>query len=78
MRKLERKYRRDREALDAQFKCDAAALGCIPVADVIAKTRDYFNQVLNLPSAKKHPELIAEFRALESRTVAKLRSASFR
>ncbi len=58
-RALRAKYLKDRNALDTKFTADASALGCVLVADQIAKVAKYRRQITALPDVRKHPKLEA-------------------
>jgi hypothetical protein len=58
-RALRAKYLKDRKALYAKFKADASAIGCVLVADQIAKVAKYRRQITALPDVRKHPKLEA-------------------
>jgi hypothetical protein len=70
-RALRVQYLKDQKALDEKYRADAKALGYILVSDSIAKVRDYFRRATAVVK-KYSPQLVAEFRELESDTIKKL------
>ena len=74
LRNLRDKYFRDLAALDAKFKADAEALGCIPLGDAIRAARNYFDQLTSVPSLKKYPQLVAQLQKLADAQVQKLKA----
>jgi len=77
LRSLRAKYFRDQAALDAKFKADAEALGCILAGDAIRTARDYFDRLNAVPTLKKFPALRAQLQKLADAQIEKMKALAF-